>query len=364
MAENAPLGYYYTGAAPARPKGVPVEDDLERRAISANKPLIVEHIDSTNPHYGTWPVKLEIPVEKQEEHFKDDPGLTIKIGSILLSLIVPPLAFGYVTYLHNFWPHFKYPRLVWFFVALVLVPIVITVKTMNRAFARGLPIGWHKHIAVMLIVAAVSAGIAGDLNYWHFMKKFYHLRTMKDYDNIDPSETKGAQMMDAAKVNFMPGARLATDLAAAYTSWDVYCVAPITTNAGMPSQGTMLNDYDFWAVGVNCCQSGGFAYNCGAIMDPTAHGGIRLIDAEQIPFFNLAVQQAEAAYGFRSANPTFFYWVKDPELEQNLLFEGGFQNVIFACSAFFIFNAGMVIVRIMAFHQPPKMSSMLGDDQH
>merc|ERR1719253_220468 len=86
---------------------------------------------------------------------------------------------------------------------------------------------WNIFAAILLLGAWVAGMIVGEYTYWYFMQPFYALRSMKVYNNISPSRTNGAELMDAGQIHFAEEEHLQTDMSMSYTNYDVYCVAPI-----------------------------------------------------------------------------------------------------------------------------------------
>lgn len=282
-------------------------------------------------------------------------GLTLEdVVKAAMCILVPPLCFAIVTVVMCFKMRFQQPNGTWVVVALSLIPAVLSGRAASKAHREQLDARWQSLGAVLFVVATVAAAIVGELNYWYFSQPYYMLTSMKSYTEVSPSETDGAQLMDAGTVMFTPGARLGLDMAMSFTSWDIYCVAPITTAEGLPSQGEGLARYDLWAVGVNCCSSGETNFHCGDYDKVDARGGLRQVSAEQRPYFRLAVEQAEAAYNIASEHPTFFYWVKDPINEQNKFFSAAFGNWILANGLHFGINAFIVTVFLIMFNKASK----------
>lgn len=130
---------------------------------------------------------------------------------------------------------------------------------------------------------------------------------------LDPKGS-GVQAMDAGAVYFCPGSYVDVGRAMGFQTQPSYCVAPIT----LGTKG--LDRYDFWAVGVGCCNDLRQAadaspipnFHCGEVGSATAHAGMRRINDAENAYFELAVQQAEAAYGIKAEHPLFFTWVEDP----------------------------------------------------
>lgn len=276
------------------------------------------------------------------------------IGCVAL----PPIVFFGVTALLCFRFRFRFPRGAWFLAFLFATPAFGVVALMRRESRLGNgstdKVGWL-HLALVLFLAAfVAAATAGDLIYWYFSQPFFLLDSLTAYDEVNPAEIDGLRLMDAGRVRFAEGARLATDMAMSFTSWDIYCVAPITTAEGLPSQGSRLNSYDLWAVGVNCCNSAEANFHCGAYDKPKARAALRQVSAEARPYFRLAVQQAEGAYNIQANHPLFFYWVEDPQEEQKLFFEAAFSNWVLANGLHFGVNAFAVLVYVVLFNKATK----------
>lgn len=334
-------------------------DEIDRHVAAAASPLVLKVGDGVKEFYGSapWPARLErqAPAEGQValKHDECSQG-RYQLREVLLCILAPPLVFVIVAECLTFRFHFDNPRLAWAAAALGLLPLLVAHLAVASGRKRGVDSLWLKLLSGKLAFAFFSAAVSSEVNFWYCMYPFYSLQGMRSYASIDPSEVSGARLMDAGKVRFVKGTRVVTDLGMSFTAWDVYCVAPISTPAGLPSQGSQLLSYDFWAVGVGCCSSGQPDWRCGEGNNTSSRGGLRLLDGEQLPYFLLAVQQAEAAYGLRANHPVFFYWVEDPDAEESLLFEFGFKNWIFACSMHFVVNVIALLINILAFHKSPR----------
>lgn len=187
---------------------------------------------------------------------------------------------------------------------------------------------------------AVACGIANRLAN---VDQTESLKKLNSYYSVDPSNglVTGAQMMDAGRVKFAEGTHLNLKMANAFRDKTMYCVAPIV--GPNPAPPGVLN-YDFWAVGTDCCDSSNSTFQCGAYNDPTATGGLRVLNDKQRAFFRLAVQQAEAANNIMANHPLFFHWVKDPFLETNNMKANAMHFFWIGCGAFFVWQLFIVLV--------------------
>jgi hypothetical protein len=347
--EEALVSEMPEGPLPPRIDGADILSGIGRNAATSRTPLFV---DLPKQDYDGHEIRMPPHRHKEKPHFVGHRGSTLDIAKAFLAVVVPPLDFLYVFTMLTFSMHFSYPRFVWVFVLIGFVPVFISLMLARGAGAfrhydsqvAAAGAKWHRLTAILFSFAFVSAAIAGELNYWYFSHVFYYLDSMKTYSNINPAETDGVRLMDAGKVFFSEGSRVATDMGMSYTTWDVYCVAPITTDEGMASQGNSLSTYDLWAVGVNCCRSADTNFHCGAYGDPAARAGLRQISENQRGFFRLAVEQAEAAYNIRSAHPVFFYWTQDPAEQESDFFTDAFANWVMLTSIHFVANLFVVIL--------------------
>mmetsp|Transcript_35640 Transcript_35640/g.90645 ORF Transcript_35640/g.90645 Transcript_35640/m.90645 type:complete len:321 (-) Transcript_35640:117-1079(-) len=279
---------------------------------------------------------------------------TADLAKAMACILVPPLFFTVVTVLLCFRIRFEQPKGVWLVSALFLAPAAAAFSAAQKAKKRQEDSVWQTFAGLLFLLAYIGAAVVGELNYWYFSQPYFTLTSLKAYTEVNPSETDGARLMDAGTVHFTPGSRLALDMSMSYTSWDIYCVAPITTSVGLPTQGAQLTSYSLWAVGVNCCSSGETNFACGEYDKVDARAGLRQVSAEQRPYFRLAIEQAEAAYNIEATHPIFFYWVTDPVEEQNMFFSAAFANWVLAQGLHFGINAFLVLAFVVMFNKASK----------
>mmetsp|Transcript_86188 Transcript_86188/g.171120 ORF Transcript_86188/g.171120 Transcript_86188/m.171120 type:complete len:106 (-) Transcript_86188:29-346(-) len=63
---------------------------------------------------------------------------------------------------------------------------------------------------------------------------------------------------------------------------------------------------------MDCCSDHAANFHCGDYSNMHARSGLRMFRDEELPWYKLALQQAEAAHGIRSQHPVFLTWLEDP----------------------------------------------------
>lgn len=171
----------------------------------------------------------------------------------------------------------------------------------------------------MCCMVCLSAFLAGLLCYylWRtYFRTYSHIAGLQTYHSVDPSVVPGLQIQDAGLAEFEEGvdvdrARGGCMMHGGHT----YCVAPVLMGGSVldnlgdaPRFGT----YDYFAVGVDCCNCPNRDFRCGEWRNPMARGGIRSKDWEARPFYKLAVDTWSATYEKKVGHPLFFDWMEDP----------------------------------------------------
>jgi len=263
--------------------------------------------------------------------------------AICANLFLPWFMFCGIFSLMSFTVHYNSSAVAKASIAVGVCIAVATGVMGYRAKQRDADPVWFNFATIAFFVAAIAAGVLGDLNYWFNMHTFYDLENLNTYPSVSPALEKGQQLMDAGRVYFAAGAHLDMQKTIAFKNDDLYCVAPITTG------NAQLASYDFWAVGVNCCSGVSSDFRCGEYNNPHTRAGLRLMHDHQRPFFRLAVQQAEAAYNIKSAHPLFFYWLQDPVAEMNNYRDDGFKYYLLGIFGHFAFNSFCVACAVVGF---------------
>lgn len=285
--------------------------------------------------YGTY--------EAGESVFMPGKRRRMNLVSICTNLFVPWFLFCGIYSLMSFAVHYTAPAAAKASVVVGFVLSALAGFLGYRAKARDADPVWYNFAAMSMLVATITAGIFGDLNYWYNMHTFYDLENLNTYPSVNPLVEGGQQLMDAGRVYFAAGTTLDMKKTIAFKNDDLYCVAPIVNGK------SQLASYDYWAVGINCCSGVSSDFRCGEFNNPHARAGLRLMRDDQRPFFRLAVQQAEAAYNIKSTHPLFFYWLQDPIAEMNSYRDDGFKYYLLGIFTHFGFNAFCVTCAVVGF---------------
>lgn len=205
---------------------------------------------------------------------------------------------------------------------------------------------WLLLAAISLTVAFFCGTVFGDMNFAYHTQPAHDLENLNTYGNktgIDPSFTKGQEIMDAGRIYFTEGAHLDLSKSMAFKNLDLFCVAPIVNG------DASLRSYDYWAVGVNCCSAHGAKFACGEFANPHAKAGLRLMRDEQRAFFRLAVQQAEVSYGITAEHPLFLEWMQDPSSVITSWHEEAYRWHLKSILGYFVFNTFCVACAVIFF---------------
>lgn len=202
-----------------------------------------------------------------------------------------------------------------------------------RAKRHGLESSWYFFSTIACLLAVTVAVGAGYIMFRFYTDPLYSIQTLNTYPSLDPSRTKGGQVMDAGRVYFTKDTGLDRRRAMGFMSnGDLFCVVPIVSGRGE------MDSYDFWAVGKNCCSGVAADFRCGDYNNPHAHAGMRMVEDGNRAFYRLAVQQAEAAYGVKSTHPLFFHWTQDPLEKLESYRDKSLSFFLMGVLGYFMFN--------------------------
>eukprot|EP00442_Polarella_glacialis_P055706 CAMPEP_0115081658 /NCGR_PEP_ID=MMETSP0227-20121206/19416_1 /TAXON_ID=89957 /ORGANISM="Polarella glacialis, Strain CCMP 1383" /LENGTH=330 /DNA_ID=CAMNT_0002469557 /DNA_START=237 /DNA_END=1229 /DNA_ORIENTATION=- len=163
-------------------------------------------------------------------------------------------------------------------------------------------------LSLAAIVIATSVGVYANLS---MLQEYHRLSQGASYFNVLPSEAVDGKL-DATTMAFTQ--LTVADTSRSYGFVDatdpnapIYCVAPISTGEAS------FTRIQFWAAGINCCDSLK-NFVCGDAAKSGAHGAFILPQSEQVSDgFAKAITGAEAAYGLKTGNGfLLFQWSMDP----------------------------------------------------
>lgn len=301
-------------------------------------------------HHAPQQMKLEEsgsePLEKRRFRMNICMiAIVLFVPWVLFTLLMADVSFYYF--------HYKFPDICWLLVGLAVVgvaaigiPAVRNVWLLHKGDTSYRNV-WVTFLFLTCVVAVVVGPTVGSSNFSENTQPYYSLQSLNDYSEVDPTRMRGQQLMDAGRVQFVPGASLDLARAYAFQNLETYCVAPISVKNDQLGTLTPLASYDFWAVGINCCDgnaSTGANFKCGSYSSPTAREGLRLMKDDMRPFFRLAVQQAEAAHMIRSAHPLFFHWTDDAIADEHAYLANSYRQFAIAMCVFFALQLILVLV--------------------
>jgi len=257
---------------------------------------------------------------------------------------------------------------VWQFAALaLLLASVVLHDGVKPGFWKSL-FYWSYKLAWTMILCTLGAVAGGYIGWYLWLNNIRTYRTiggMQSYKNIDPAILPGDQISDAGLVEFSELVDVDRSRGGCFMhAGDTYCVAPITHGGKVIDNlgdAPRFGSYDYFAVGINCCNCPNQDFQCGDWRNPLASGGVRSTDYVSRPFFRLAVDEWSAQWLKVSAHPIFFEWVQDPVHHWKALWYDAFHICVLA--AFFIvpavFCTTLVLERLLQFFVDRGYASLL-----
>jgi hypothetical protein len=335
----------------------------------AAAPHLIKSMNNANYQYGHpgmygSSMPFSAPTMMQKGAFVQGIRQRLNIVAILISLFVPWLLFCAMFWTMSFYLHYERYFLCYFIVFLGLCVVAVTgmlalkaikhkknANTQNSFLTGGNVTAHEPTWLIVLFASCVLAWIvgvvAGDLNYFNHMEPYYDVQNLREYHDVQPAHTRGAQIMDAGRIFFSRDTKLDLSRSMGFKNLDIYCVAPIVS--GTKGLDPMIVSYDFWAVGLNCCSGNHPDFHCGEFNNVKARGGLRLMRDDQRAFYRLAVQQAEAEHTIRADHPLFFEWMQDPDAEVVSYQEEGYKYFLIGIFTYFMLQLFIVVVCCLMF---------------
>lgn len=169
---------------------------------------------------------------------------------------------------------------------------------------------------IFCFLAAFPAAYLGRYLWESTLGKYYEIAQYQTYKDVDTNVVSGSQLMDAGLVTFAEGTGIDREHGGCFVNLGhTFCVTPIVHDGRLPcgvGGGPNTGSYDYFAVGVDCCNCPNQDFRCGEWFNPLAHGGIRSMDFRNRPFYKLAVDDFAASWQKESKHPLFFEWVDAP----------------------------------------------------
>jgi len=275
----------------------------------------------------------------------------LNVYGILMSLFAPWLLFLFVYAVLSFRIHYGQPEICYLLVALafffgVAVPGVLAANQTKKKLtdAHYIP-SWNIYLVLTCFVAFCVGSFTGQYNYAHFMQPYYDYLNLAKYTDLDTNQFVGQQLMDAGRIDFRAGTSLDLIHSMGFKNTEMYCVVPIVTK----DSPYKAQSHDFWAVGKNCCSGTQADFHCLGFSDPLSTGALRIINPWDRPFYNLAVQQAEATYKITASHPLFFEWVRNADTEMDSFKQKGITTFIMWICASLLFQGTITTIAFLSF---------------
>jgi len=267
----------------------------------------------------------------------------LNLVGIAVNILVPPTVFTTIFWALAFQLRYNWPWWAWGTAAFGLVIVAASYVIMRYSKGREMQPMWYRFFTFAMLAAVVLGAISGDYVYKNIMEAALDFRNLNSYPAVDVSRSNGQQLMDAGRIFFDQGTHLDLSMSMGFQNFQEYCVAPIVKGEDQ------LASYDFWAVGVGCCDNPKKEFRCGEYNNPHAMSGLRFLDEGKRPFFRMAVEQAEAAYGIRARHPLFFTWTQDPLMMVSMEVAKAYRYFFGGIVSFFALNFFLVGVAILGF---------------
>jgi hypothetical protein len=267
--------------------------------------------------------------------------------AILLALLVPFGLFAFTFYLMSFEPFYKHAGTAVWFVLLAFFFVLVIGALSTQAKRTEMLSGqatWHSFIFMTGLLACLLGSGLGVLNMRENAFRYYDYISLRKATDVDPTSWRGQAMLDAGEIDFVAGSKVDTNYTSLWKHGRTYCVAPLVFGDGK----TLLANYDFWSVGVDCCSAKANDFSCGDL-DPSAPAGLRVMDNSEIQGYRLAVEQATAHYNIQSQRPIFLNMMKQPYTQIRSYWENAKEFAIWAHVLYFILQGAAVLLQAASF---------------
>jgi len=197
----------------------------------------------------------------------------------------------------------------------------------------------------MCLFGVVLGTMSGVYAYEALTAQFYSAALGQSYSRVLAC-SPAAAYADAGKIHFADSSEVNVTMSLGFQNRNTYCVAPIVDNSSAQTRRI-----DFWAVGINCCESGN-KFECGSTRKSVAKGGIRappdgfFIKSGQE--FKHAIEQASAIHNLVvEKDPILLAWDADPTLGQNASLLAAIGVVILHAALFALFTFAVLAATVL-----------------
>jgi len=298
----------------------------------------MEHVGRQDP-FEDMPHTVKARLFKPHTPFAPGMRIRFNIVPMFLNLFLPWGIFTLCSGLCSGWLMYTEPGLVMVLSSLIVLGGLICGFRALQARRSDPEPTWWSYTALSLAVASAAGLMCGWTNYVTLAKPYFEIKDLKAVHQIDARYERGQNMMDAGILYFAAGNKIDGLKSWHFMHHTQYCVAPITG-----SEDPSTHAYDFWAVGTDCCSMSSSDFRCGEWSNSAARSGIRVLDDPALPFYRLAVQQAETLYGIQAAHPIFIRWSQDPLAEVNSWNAKAFRNYLFMVCFSFVVALFLVVL--------------------
>lgn len=210
-------------------------------------------------------------------------------------------------------------REIWTIIILVSAALAMTFYQSLRQWNESPMMKVGAIVAGWLLLAVLLGTFVGLFAYDCCIGEYWDKAMLESRENVLPSEPAAA-FASAGSIIFADEARVDPSKAVGYKDTDVYCVAPVASDAPMDA-------VQFWAAGMNCCGARD-SFVCDDAWNPKAHAGViirndtkwSMMHEDVHAKYTKAVKLAEVTYSIASAKkPVFVRWVSNPnQVELNI----------------------------------------------
>lgn len=316
--------------------------------------------------------RLQLALQNRLAHKRSifTPGSRIRMNIIplFLNVLIPWAVFIFCCGLTSFSVMYTARSVVYALIALLvllwllLVSFVVVPQRKNNPDPT-----WWSYAALAIGIAAVSGIICGLHNFTTKSRPYYEIEDLKVIHQLNVRSEQGQNFMDAGVVYFAKGNELDRGRSWHFRHHKLYCVAPVVDSSQQSAAGeasTAIPSIDFWAVGTDCCSPSSSDFRCGSWDSSKARSAIRVLDDSAIPYYRLAVQQAETLYGLVAAHPIFFEWAEDPLAKVNGWSSTVFRDYLFMVATALVVSLFAVSLTTCRFSMIARKGSRLERDYY